>query len=294
MSAVYENTSVGTPESRAPQCAFVLDSAVRLDGKQFASIPLELLRIDFAYQREIHGSRWAKVINIANGWNPDKAGAILVSFRPALNFFFIIDGQGRYEAAKRAGEQSITACILEDQGIESEAKLFLSQDDNTTRVGQHDKVKAGIIAKHENCLRLQSVMQKYGIERPQEISSIGTALGIAAANPTELDWIFRTIHQAGWDEMTNGYSRSVFKALHQLYEREFNHLDRVETTLVPVMAANSPNVFRSVADLTGNSNKAKFMNVYKIMSDIIAKNNGKALQRLRGFNMQIPVSAVLG
>ena len=261
-------TEVTMSENRTA-CSSILESSQLVCGKRIAEIPLSLLRVDEGYQRTIAGSRWAKINKMAEHFDENKAGLILVSYRPAFGAFFIVDGQGRYQAAKIAGLNSLACQIRENCSVKDEAKLFVEQDDNETKLSAHNKFKAGMIAEMENCVSMNTIMQRYGIDRPQQVRAIGTALNLAQTNPTELDWIFRMIHNSGWDSIENGFSRSIMLSLKTLYEHEFVRASELEEKLVPVMAMNSPNQLRAVAELIGNPRRMKYMNLFMVLNGLV-------------------------
>ena len=84
-------------------------NAVVMNGELVANIPLDLLFVDKSYQREIRGTHSDKIVDMANHFDYAKAGQIVVSYREDVGQFAIIDGQGRWRAAKLAGLQSLLA-----------------------------------------------------------------------------------------------------------------------------------------------------------------------------------------
>lgn len=279
MKKTMNSTAITATEKsmneRRKTCESILANAQLICGKHIAEIPLDLFNVDEGYQRSIAGARWAKINNIAQNFDVNKAGLVLVSYRPNFGAFFIVDGQGRYQAAKLAGIKSLACQIRENCSVKDEALLFVEQDDNSTTLSAHNKFKAGMIAELKNCVSMNTIMQKYGIDRPQQIRAIGTALGLASTNPTELDWIFRVIHRSGWDSIENGFSRSVILGLKALYEHEFVRADEMENKLVPILAKNSPNQFRAVAELIGNPRRMKYMNLFVVLNGIV--NDDKSI-----------------
>lgn len=277
-------------------------NAKLLNGQLIVSIPVKYLAVDHEYQREIAGSRWSKVLDIASRYNSAKAGVILVSYRKSDGAFYIIDGQGRYEAAMKASLSAVNCQILMNCTQRNEAELFMSQDENVTKVSTHAKVKAGIVAQHDDCMKLNEIMNKYGVLNSRQISSIGAALSIVEEDPEALDWVFSIIYRAGWNEMKNGFSQFVIKALYTMYEREVlgyypgcakqeqnEEVGRkIQTVLIPIMRENSPTVFSSVASLYCNSAKTKYLNVYTIFSGIVANGNREFLLKLHNMQVKIP------
>lgn len=279
-------------EERRIKCQTIIRSGISAAGQLLSVVPVDLLRVDDAYQRQIRCSRWNKIASIANNWNNAKANSLLVSYREDSGYFFVIDGQGRLQAALQAGLKYLLCQVITGIDVKEEAELFLSQDESSTKVTLQQKVKAGIVAEHTDCLRLKSLMNKYNIESPEEIRAIGTALDIVAKNPTELDWIFGVLRKVGWDTTRRGYSRTIMKSLHELYNRNYKQMAQINEYLIPMMAANSPEVFQSVAQLIyGSQNKMRFMCLYSFYAALISERRTTLYNRLIPLQMRVPVVA---
>lgn len=266
--------------SRINECESILRASVQVAGQTICVVPTRLLRVDDAYQRQIRNGRWGKIAAIASGWDDNKVGAILVSYRAENGYFFVIDGQGRFQAAKQSGHEHLLCQVIKNASLEDEAELFLSQDDNKTRVSLQQKIKAGVVAKHENCLKLKEVLAKHGIVNMDEIKAIGTALEIVSQNPKELDWILSVLGFTGWNLAKNGYSRIVLKALHELYSRNFEDMEKISKFVIPAMMANSPEVFRAVGNLT-KASKAQYLNMYSLFVALIEQKKETTSQLVK-------------
>lgn len=275
---------------RIAECNTIVKSAILAAGQKLCVVPTYLLRVDVAYQRQIRNSRWSKVVAIANGWNDSKVGALLVSYRPDDGYFFIIDGQGRYQAALQSGHDYLLCQVITEAALKDEAELFLSQDDNRTMVTMHQKVKAGMVAEHTDCLLLGELMDKYGIKDISEISAIGTALSIVANNPVELDWVLSVIQRTGWGNTRYGYTRSVLRSLHELYNKKFDEMDKIESVLIPIMSANSPDVFRSVASLMYGRNKTQYMSIFALYCALIGDRRSGEYRKIQALQLSVPAS----
>lgn len=292
------NTSVTTTaaaiSARQVACEKVIKSGVTLNGCLYAEIPLDLIRVDVCYQREIGGARWPRINAMAAGWDANKANSVLVSYRTDTQYFFVLDGQGRFVAAQKAGLKKITCQILQNLELKDEAEAFLTQDDNMTKISMHDKCKAGVIAEHKDCITLVNTLARYQIDM-KEVNGIGTAMEISAKNPTEIDWIFGLIVRTGWYGLHNCFSRTTLKSLHELYNKDFGKMDRIENVLVPIMTANRPDTFRNVSELVfTKSNKQGYLAMYQLYTNMIVANRDtrmKFLEKIAGMGIKVPAIA---
>lgn len=292
------NTSVTTTaaaiSARQVACEKVIKSGVTLNDCLYAEIPLDLIRVDVCYQREIGGARWPRINAMAAGWDANKANSVLVSYRTDTQYFFVLDGQGRFVAAQKAGLKKITCQILQNLELKDEAEAFLTQDDNMTKISMHDKCKAGVIAEHKDCITLVNTLAHYQIDM-KEVNGIGTAMEISAKNPTEIDWIIGLIVRTGWYGLHNCFSRTTLKSLHELYNKDFGKMDRIENVLVPVMTANRPDTFRNVSELVfTKSNKQGYLAMYQLYTNMIVSNRDtrmKFLEKIAGMGIKVPAIA---
>ena len=237
-----------------------------MNGQLVANIPIDLLFVDESYQREIKGTRSSTILKIAHNFDYAKAGLILASFRADKGMFAVIDGHGRYEAAKVSGKMTVMATIYESISVSKEAELFMNQDDNKVRVTDHAKFCAGIVAAREiegynEYPELARIMKANGVTNPAHVSAIKEALRVTKKDPIEAEWIFSTIRKANWHDADGGYSQYVLKALSIIYEEQPELKDNAKARLIPAMKSTSPIYFASAATLLGNPRLTKFRNV---------------------------------
>ncbi len=265
-------------KSNIMRCELIMDAArknaVIMNGQLVANIPIDLLFVDESYQREIKGTRSSTILKIAHGFDYAKAGLILASFRADKGMFAVIDGHGRYEAAKISGKMTVMATIYESISVSKEAELFMNQDDNKVRVTDHAKFCAGIVASREiegydEYPELARIMKANGVTNPAHVSAIKEALRVTKKDPIEAEWIFNTIRKANWHDTKAGYSQYVMKALSIIYEEQPELKDNVKARLIPAMKSTSPIYFASAATLLGNPRLTKFRNVADIMIKIL-------------------------
>lgn len=250
-------------------------NAVVMNGELVANIPLDLLFVDKSYQREIRGTRSDKIVDMANHFDYAKAGQIVVSYREDMGQFAIIDGQGRWRAAKLAGLQSLLANIQVNISRSEEAAQFAQQDKNSVRVNEHNKFNAGLVAAEENSEyaaypELSRIMKAYGVKTPGHVSAITVALNTMKKDPVECEWIFKTIRQANWHEYKAGYSQYIMKALAIIYEEQPQLMAQVDKNLIPFMQKTNPSFFRDAAGMYGSNYATKARNVASIMMKLLS------------------------
>lgn len=249
-------------------------NAVIMNGEKIMNIPVDLCFVDKNYQREIRGTRSSIIMDMANNWDYAKAGQIEVSYREDEGKFAIIDGQGRWEAAKTAGLLTILANIKTGLSDSDEAKLFAEQDKNRVKVSEHAKFRAGLIAAKTDpdfsvYPELAQIMKANGVDNPAHVSAITVALHVMKKDPVECEWIFKTIRKANWHDCKAGYSQYVMKALSIIYEEQSEPLPKVDENLVPYMQKTNPGFFRDAAGTYGTTYVTKSRNVANIMMKLL-------------------------
>lgn len=216
------------------------------DGVKVAMIPVELLHIDYDYQRRITAGRWQKIANMAEHWSPLKAGMIVTVARPDESCFAVVDGQGRVFAAKQAGIQKLRCMIAENMTKAQEAQLFVSQGENYTPLTPYDKFIAYLEAGKETdskaaaAVALNELCNEYGVTikkvpAPKEISTLrclATAWNIMESYPDIMKWIFNVMKATNWHISPNAYSEANVLALKSVYMRHKNESKEVFEKIV--------------------------------------------------------------
>ena len=139
------------------------------------------LFVDHAYQREQND---AKVLALAKNWSWMACGAILVALR-ADGSHFVFDGQHRVMAArKRSDIDTLDCLVFQIEELQDEAKGFLQANTLRKPVTAFSKFKALIVCNDTNAIKVQRVLDKYGLvidrnSRPHNFSSIAWALRAA-------------------------------------------------------------------------------------------------------------------
>lgn len=193
------------------------------------AIPLSLLFVDTRYQ----GLRAHKRLNkLILNWDERKLTPIVVVPHPESYCFAIVDGQGRWNAAKELKYDTLQAIVLldvpENEGdrLKLEAQMFIGQDDETENVKPLEKHPARVLIGDESALILEKMFKKYNITYTDTKGA--REAGVLGSYPTTydiakrhgefcLEFMFSVIKNAGWDNEPNGYATFVTESLKDIW-----------------------------------------------------------------------------
>ena len=131
------------------------------NGIKTALIPVDLCELSPIYHR--HQGR--HVAHIASNWDDNKAGHLEASERG--DHFNIWDGGNRLRAAVMVGKTHVLCNIRTGLTDEDEAHLFVTQEENVTKLTQYDKFIAACASGEERgkaALLLRDICDEYGIK----------------------------------------------------------------------------------------------------------------------------------
>lgn len=149
MTSVVEPLATPSRKTRLRDFGIVNTGA----AGEIVIVELDQLRIDPLYQRDLIADF---VEEMADNWDIVTAGTIVVSKRPNGDLF-IIDGQHRAAAAKRAGETHILAQVLHEPSAEEEARLRLKGNfKRTDRI--YEVFRARIAAGDPKAKKIKSIL----------------------------------------------------------------------------------------------------------------------------------------
>lgn len=151
-------------------------------------LPLDVMLIDTSYQRELR-ERVVKEM-LAEGYDMDAAGAILISERPPLRGmsdprYYIVDGQHRRAVAKRSGETEHIVKIVRFKG--SEAKIRQLEAELRGKMGYRkadtpvERFKHQLAAGQDQALAIDSLVESHG----GTIAVVSNGKGINAVSTLE-------------------------------------------------------------------------------------------------------------
>ena len=221
-------------------------NAMVIAGKKLGLIPVTEMFVDTTYQRTVQ----SKVNKISKNWDSNKCAILQVSYRFDVDKYAIIDGQNRWEAAKKAGVTHLLCQIYENLTIKEEAKIFAEQNDNVTRISSADKFKSLLVMDDKICLQIKELCDEFGISIRK---TYGDSLcktrknlnGLVAAQRIVeqygincLRWIFTVIERSGWDLTAKAYTDRSFQVLITFYKARYNKnsFDSDTTNLINLYA----------------------------------------------------------
>lgn len=202
----------------------LFDSAYQMGDSKYAYIPISAMTVDVEhapYQRELKS-----VLKLCDEWDSKKLDPLVVSYRD--DTFVIIDGQHRFEAAKKIGMTHLPCRILTGMSVVDEAKYFAHQDDRKQKLTVYQKFYASLVAKDELSIRLKTICDKHGIVISAANSVKSGCLGSIVHSieyiESDEEWfeqVLCTLSKAGWDNRRYGLSDMVVGALFDLKRYEF-------------------------------------------------------------------------
>lgn len=205
-------------------------NAIVIGNKKIGLIPVTEMFVDTTYQRTVQ----SKVNKISKNWDSNKCAILQVSYRFNVDKYAIIDGQNRWEAAKKAGVTHLLCQIYENLTIKEEAKIFAEQNDNVTRISSADKFKSLLVMDDKVCLQIKELCDEFGIsirktygdslcKTRKNLNGLVSAQRIVEQHGINcLRWIFTVIEKSGWDLTAKAYTDRSFQVLISFYKARHN------------------------------------------------------------------------
>lgn len=193
----------------------------KVGNKIMANVPLYLIYIDDTYQRTETFSK-AKASEIATNFIEAAYDPVKLNYRNGR--FYCPAGQHRIYAHILMNKEYIGAELFQSS-YESEIDIFLTQDDNRSKLTPYDRYKAGLAANRYEDVALTRICNNYGVKigtkakaSDTQLGSITTAKGILSQYGEKgLIWIFNIIESAGWKNQIRAFDSRTFRALKRVY-----------------------------------------------------------------------------
>lgn len=171
-------------------------------GKTIGNVPVALMAIDTAYQRE---TRQRVLTRLIAEFDIERCGILTVSERDGL--YYVVDGQHRYLAARANGIKELCCEIRRGLSPYQEAEIFARQNVNVTKLRPVDMYKAECFVNRPDSLyvTINEGIAKYGFKVSSSTSVKGfhslthLARSLALFGSDFLDYICRIIKSAGWE-----------------------------------------------------------------------------------------------
>lgn len=227
---------------------FVANAATFGDVK-VAYLPLGMLYVNSDYQRPPQN----KIRAIAEHFDENKCGFLLVNYDKSAGAFAIVDGQNRFLAAKMAGRECVPCQIMNLAGAKQEAAVFAAQNKNRIPVSSYDKFRASLFAGDENAIRIMEICKRHNVELRRYYVGVGKTKAIVAItkaykkSPECLDWIFTMLcDKTTWGGYSNALSASWIQIFSALCDDAKQNPD-FESDLVQIMKSVSPETLYAMA-----------------------------------------------
>ena len=191
------------------------------------------IRVDHTYQRGIT-PRWVQEL-VAN-WNETSAGIICVSLRKD-GFYYVIDGQHRYAAAKELDIDLLPAEIWHRLVVPEEARMFVERN-NTRGIRKIDKFLAAIKSGSPDQCEILKIAHAAGWEINDNQKQDGAIRAVAALErvygassdqtktrrPDDLRSTLETVRRA-WGLDKDGVSGYLLDGLGRFFIRYGDQID---------------------------------------------------------------------
>ncbi|MBO6930621.1 MAG: hypothetical protein JJ856_13695 [Roseibium sp.] len=206
-------------------------------------VPVEKIRVDHNYQRELRPKRVAQILK-EFCWR--KFGALMLNEHPD-GMLTVYDGQHRAEAARQHSRVSeVPATIVAVESMAEEAEAFLGVNINRSAVTPVERYWAGLEAGDQIALRVRDVLASASCEVVQAAGCDGhnktnavTAVtrAINTYGDASVGFACRVLSQ-GWSSDSKALKGTVIVAIARLH-RNNNHVD--EKRMLKMLEQNDRN-----------------------------------------------------
>ena len=231
----------------------LINNCEEKNGIRLISIPLNLFKIDYGYQRSVDAAHVRKL----TPFNYIDGGVVFASYRDG--WFYIIDGQHRlYGVKKRFGDDYLVDCkVIRGLTQQEESKLFVLLNDSSKQLNYADKAKGLYYSDDETMVNLFNICKSHGVEfgidDDKRASTDGRITAIKAIVDTynkigadQTNRLVRLLNDT-WDGKSTAFRQEMIKAVGvvlSLYSRELDDrkfekkLSKVNPTELIRMAKN--------------------------------------------------------
>lgn len=245
------NGNVVVVNNEAILARSIMSNTYRICNKRIGSILVDLLSLDYLYQRPVSAKEIEALIT---EWDDDRCDFLLVSYRD--DKFYIIDGQHRYTAAKFKGIKELPCIILTGLTREKEALIFSQQNRNVKKLSVIDTFKANIACGDTSIQEVRIDMEINRICSAHSIKvahasrytkdekilrSLSRARRIVKGNGADcFEWIIETICDSDWNTCSISYTEEIIGTLKNFYVENKENLPSFKTRIRNVMNSITP------------------------------------------------------
>lgn len=237
----------------------IMTNTTEIDGMRLASVPVALLKVCESYQRPVDK---AHVNELANPFDRIYANCIITSYRDG--YFWILDGQHRYNAAKLTGIKRMACIVLTGLTSQMEAKIFKDLNVKQKRPDPYKIFKANVwngdMSDPEVAIdmEIKRICDKHNIEikkfgrgsTGKSLRCLSRARNIVGSTSydgvTCFEWIIDLLNVTDWADVSNTYIREVILMLRDFWldnkgdaELEKKLIAVINTTTPTLMLTNA-------------------------------------------------------
>lgn len=179
---------------------------------EYAEIPIELLKIDVSYQRDLDEGRIKRLLKAFD------AGAIkaLSVSRRLCGSLYVYDGQHTLAVFKAMRAKTVPALVV-DGDREMEARWFMLMNGaGVSKATARDAHRAAVVARDDTAIMVQGLLDSLGLEvakggaRAGTLSAIGTLQSWAKQDFNRLDRAMGMVHQL-WANESHAWTQVVLR-----------------------------------------------------------------------------------
>lgn len=246
-----------TPEEMLTRT--VMNNTYSICGKKIASVPVSLLCIDSAYQRDTDSRTIHALIR---EWDITKCSFLLISYRDGK--FYVVDGQHRREAAKYLRVKELPCIILTGLTQADEALVFSRQNRNVKILNVYNTFEANLccgditIPEVAVDMKIKEICDKYNVKvgrvnrwnnTEKYLRSLSRARQIVEKNGDKcFEWIIHLIDNTNWSTCSLAYTKEMLTMLKTFYVENEQNLSEMEMYAVYVLNKYTPMQIEGKAD----------------------------------------------
>lgn len=222
-------------------------------------IPLDLLEVDMAYQREPKNCEIAK---ITNSFDLNRVEVKAASIRKVDGVWhiYLMDGAHTLSSllfmrSRGYNVKSMTCKTFINLSQQQEASLFASQNLGKTNIRGYERYKAELCARYPEALAIDKVTKEFGltiktnhsetyINRYKNINAIEELYRIVRRHGEDgLRFVFQIIKDLHWEEDKMSYTQRMLGGLIKIYPTCVSDDEKKDAIIVGLSAFKSSNEF---------------------------------------------------
>lgn len=268
---------VANKTMRSMMCQNIIQNAKQyVNGQLIADVDIRLLNVHPKYQR----CQLQHAMKIADKFDVNKVGTLVISYRKDHGYFNVVDGQHRTMAARMKGLQYLTCIILQNMTISQEAKLFAGQVDLVKRISPFDEFHASLaiadsddtwISKTDK--QIKKICDERSIEvKPgsgcNKLKSITEARAIIKRGGiSAFEWVLDILCWAGWNCYKNSFGKDIMESIYHFYTGTKGD-EETKSLLVEFLRDSNPD---EIIALGNNQypNLGNLHRIIRILSDVV-------------------------